>query len=256
MSLFKNRSSKHGLIILGVLLLVIGISSHIHAQGIPKITLGVDQSTDPGDMSTTLQILLLMTVLALAPAILILMTSFTRIIVVFFFVRQALGTNQMPPNQLLIGLALFLTFFIMNPVFNNINQNALKPYMDKTISQKEAFDKAMKPLRKFMVKQTREEDLGIFLKISNQGKPQNIDDVPNSVLIPSFVISELRTAFQIGFVLYIPFLIIDMVVAGVLMSMGMMMLPPVMISLPFKILLFILVDGWNLLVGSVVKGFF
>lgn len=254
--LLKNPALKRGLIFTGILLLVVGISSHLHAQGIPKITLGVDQSSDPGDMSTTLQILLLMTVLALAPAILILMTSFTRIIVVFFFVRQALGTNQMPPNQLLIGLALFLTFFIMSPVFNNINQNALKPYMDKEISQKEAFDKAMKPLRKFMVKQTREEDMGIFLKISDQNKPQNIDDVPNSVLIPSFVISELRTAFQIGFVLYIPFLIIDMVVAGVLMSMGMMMLPPVMISLPFKILLFILVDGWNLLVGSVVKGFF
>lgn len=254
--LLNNQALKRGVILTGILLLVIGVSSHLNAQGIPKITLGVDQTSDPGDMSTTLQILLLMTVLALAPAILILMTSFTRIIVVFFFVRQALGTNQMPPNQLLIGLALFLTFFIMSPVFNNINQNALKPYMDKEISQKEAFDKAMKPLRKFMVKQTREEDLGIFLKISNQNKPQNIDDVPNSVVIPSFVISELRTAFQIGFVLYIPFLIIDMVVAGVLMSMGMMMLPPVMISLPFKILLFILVDGWNLLVGSVVKGFF
>ncbi len=256
MTKLSKSSLVRALFFTSIILLIMGIASHLHAQGIPKITLGVDQSSDPGDMSTTLQILLLMTVLALAPAILILMTSFTRIIVVFFFVRQALGTNQMPPNQLLIGLALFLTFFIMTPVFNNINKNALQPYMKKEITQKQAFTRAMKPLRKFMVKQTREEDIGLFLKISNRSKPQNIDEVPNSVIIPSFVISELRTAFQIGFVLYIPFLIIDMVVAGVLMSMGMMMLPPVMISLPFKILLFILVDGWNLLVGSVVKGFF
>ncbi len=256
MTKLSKSSLVRALFFASIILFIMGIASHLHAQGIPKITLGVDQSSDPGDMSTTLQILLLMTVLALAPAILILMTSFTRIIVVFFFVRQALGTNQMPPNQLLIGLALFLTFFIMTPVFNNINKNALQPYMKKEITQKQAFTRAMKPLRKFMVKQTREEDIGLFLKISNRSKPQNIDEVPNSVIIPSFVISELRTAFQIGFVLYIPFLIIDMVVAGVLMSMGMMMLPPVMISLPFKILLFILVDGWNLLVGSVVKGFF
>ena len=240
-------------------LLVIGLVTVLpdiaNAQGIPKITLGLDQANNPEDVSTTLQILLLMTVLALAPAILILMTSFTRIIVVFFFVRQALGTNQMPPNQLLIGLALFLTFFIMSPVLNSINENALRPYMDEEISQKEAFQNAMEPLREFMVKQTAEVDLGLFMKISQINKPNTIQDVPNSVLIPSFVISELRTAFQIGFVLYIPFLVIDMVVAGVLMSMGMMMLPPVMISLPFKILLFILVDGWNLLVGSVVNGF-
>jgi len=228
----------------------------LNAQGLPKITLGLDQANNPEDVSTTLQILLLMTVVALAPAILILMTSFTRIIVVFFFVRQALGTNQMPPNQLLIGLALFLTFFIMSPVLNSINENALQPYMDEEISQQEAFQSAMEPLRKFMVKHTAETDLGLFMKISQMNKPNTIQDVPNSVLIPSFIISELRTAFQIGFVLYIPFLVIDMVVAGVLMSMGMMMLPPVMISLPFKILLFILVDGWNLLVGSVVKGFF
>ena len=239
-----------------IVLLLLGAVSHIQAQGIPKVTLGIDQSQNPEDMSTTLQVLLIMTVLALAPAILILMTSFTRIIVVFFFVRQALGTNQMPPNQLLIGLALFLTFFIMSPALNQINETALQPYMEEEISQEDAFGKAMKPLREFMLEQTREEDLGVFLKISDQPKPETVEDVPNSVLIPSFVISELRTAFQIGFVLYVPFLIIDMVVAGVLMSMGMMMLPPVMISLPFKILLFILVDGWNLLVGSVVNGFF
>lgn len=226
------------------------------AQGLPKITLGLDQAESPEDISTTLQILLLMTVLTLAPAILILMTSFTRIIVVFFFVRQALGTNQMPPNQLLIGLALFLTVFIMGPTIQQINEQAFQPYMNEEITQQEAFTEAMAPLRKFMAGQTREKDMGLFMKISGIAKPKNLSEVPNTVLIPSFVISELHTAFQIGFVLYIPFLVIDMVVAGVLMSMGMMMLPPVMISLPFKILLFILVDGWNLLVGSVVQGFF
>lgn len=242
-----------GILVVGLAFLLPDLAN---AQGMPKITLGVDQANNPEDVSTTLQILLLMTILALAPAILILMTSFTRIIVVFFFVRQALGTNQMPPNQLLIGLALFLTFFIMSPVLNSINKNALQPYMEEEISQKEAFQNAMEPLREFMIEQTAKVDLGLFMKISKMDKPNTVEDVPNSVLIPSFVISELRTAFQIGFVLYIPFLVIDMVVAGVLMSMGMMMLPPVMISLPFKILLFILVDGWNLLVGSVVNGFF
>lgn len=242
-----------GILVVGLAFLLPDLAN---AQGMPKITLGVDQANNPEDVSTTLQILLLMTILALAPAILILMTSFTRIIVVFFFVRQALGTNQMPPNQLLIGLALFLTFFIMSPVLNSINKNALRPYMEEEISQKEAFQNAMEPLREFMIEQTAKVDLGLFMKISKMDKPNTVEDVPNSVLIPSFVISELRTAFQIGFVLYIPFLVIDMVVAGVLMSMGMMMLPPVMISLPFKILLFILVDGWNLLVGSVVNGFF
>jgi len=255
-----NRNNiKYWIRLGGILVIIAGIFIPVHqghAQGLPKITLGLDNTSSPQDISTTLEILLLMTVLALAPAILILMTSFTRIIIVFFFVRQALGTNQMPPNQLLIGLALFLTFFIMSPVLQKINEDALQPYMAEKIDQKEAFQNAMQPLREFMARQTREEDLGLFMKISHINKPENLKEVPNSVLIPSFVISELRTAFQIGFVLYIPFLVIDMVVAGVLMSMGMMMLPPVMISLPFKILLFILVDGWNLLVGSVVKGFF
>ena len=253
MRLFRHKRTIL-IIVLVVCVLLPAISAN--AQGLPKITLGLDQTENPEDISTTLQILLLMTVLTLAPAILILMTSFTRIIVVFFFVRQALGTNQMPPNQLLIGLALFLTFFIMGPTLQQMNEEALQPYMSQEITQQEAFQEAMEPLRGFMAEQTREEDLGLFMKISDMSKPENFSEVPNSVLIPSFVISELRTAFQIGFVLYIPFLVIDMVVAGVLMSMGMMMLPPVMISLPFKILLFILVDGWNLLVGSVVQGFF
>lgn len=227
----------------------------VHAQSVPKITIGLDRSQKPEDISVTLQILLIMTVLALAPSILIMMTSFTRIVVVLYFARQAIGTNQMPPNQLLIGLALFLTFFIMHPVLKDIHEQALVPYLNEEITQKEAFNNAMHSLRQFMASQTKEEDLAIFMKISQMPKPQNMDEVPTSVLIPSFVIEELRTAFQIGFVLFIPFLIIDMVVAGVLMSMGMMMLPPVMISLPFKILLFVLVDGWSLLVGSIVNGF-
>jgi len=252
----SGRTTKYIVAVLLVVLLVGMIPARsASAQNVPQITVGIDQSDNPEDISVTLQILLIMTVLALAPSILILMTSFTRIIVVLYFARQALGTNQMPPNQLLIGLALFLTFFIMGPVLQDIHENALLPYINEEITQREAFDTAMGSLRGFMSTQTKEEDLGIFMQISQIQKPQNMDEVPNSVLIPSFVISELRTAFQIGFVLFIPFLIIDMVVAGVLMSMGMMMLPPVMISLPFKILLFVLVDGWNLLVGSIVNGF-
>lgn len=243
------------ILFLFLILLICLPDLQLQAQSVPKITVGVDQSTKPEDIAVTLQILLIMTVLALAPAILILMTSFTRIIVVLYFTRQALGTNQMPPNQLLIGLALFLTFFIMRPALEEVHEEALLPYINEEITQKQAFDRAMEPIRSFMIKQTKEQDLGIFMKISQMSKPANISEVPNTVLIPSFVISELRTAFQIGFVLYIPFLVIDMVVAGVLMSMGMMMLPPVMISLPFKILLFVLVDGWNLLVGSIVNGF-
>ncbi len=243
--------------VLLILFLFAGMAplTSVSGQSVPKITVGIDQSDNPEDISVTLQILLIMTVLALAPSILILMTSFTRIIVVLYFARQALGTNQMPPNQLLIGLALFLTLFIMSPVLKEIHEDALLPYLEEEITQKEAFHNAMGSLREFMASQTKKEDLGIFMKISQMSKPQNMAEVPNSVLIPSFVISELRIAFQIGFVLYIPFLMIDMVVAGVLMSMGMMMLPPVMISLPFKILLFVLVDGWNLLVGSIVNGF-
>ena len=182
------------------------------------------------------------------------MTSFTRIIVVFHFLRQALGTQQMPPNQLLLGLALFLTMFIMAPVWTDVNENALQPYLNKEMNYKDALEKGMEPLRNFMFAQTREKDLALFLKISKAPKPANIREVPNKVLIPSFIISELRKGFQIGFILYIPLLVLDLVVASVLMSMGMMMLPPVMISLPFKILLFVLVDGWNLVIGSLMAG--
>jgi len=196
-----------------------------------------------------------MTVLTLAPAILVMVTSFTRIVIVLSILRQALGTQQTPPNQIIIGLALFLTLFIMAPVWENINENALQPYMQKTISQEQAFDKAIQPLRTFMVKQTREKDIAMLIQISKTERPKNINDVPTTILIPAFIISELKTAFQMGFLLYIPFLILDMVISSILLSMGMMMLPPVMISLPFKLMLFVLADGWHLIAGSMIKSF-
>ncbi|MGD2184592.1 MAG: flagellar type III secretion system pore protein FliP [Desulfobacterales bacterium] len=221
----------------------------------PFITIGMDETKEPGKMAVVLQIFLLMTILSLAPAILIMLTSFTRIVIVLSLLRRALGTMQMPPNQVIIGLALFLTFFIMTPVWRSINQNALQPYMDEKIDQKQALQNAAEPLRKFMFKQTREKDLALFVDIAKVERPKTADDIPISVLIPSFIISEVKTAFQIGLLLYVPFLIIDMVVASVLLSMGMMMLPPIMISLPFKLMLFVLSDGWNLLVGSLVRSF-
>ncbi len=222
---------------------------------IPRITLGIERADKPEDVAMSIQILFLMTILSLAPAILILMTSFTRIIIIFHFIRQALGTQQMPSNQILIGLALFLTFFIMSPVWNEINQNAIQPYLEEKITSKNAFVIAEQPVKKFMLKLVREKDLGLFVKFANMEKPANRSEIPMRVLVPAFVISELRIAFQIGFVLYIPFLMIDMIVASVLMSMGMLMLPPIMISLPFKILLFVLVDGWYLIVESIVRSF-
>ena len=207
-------------------------------------------------LSVPIQILLFLTVLSFIPAILISVTSFTRIVIVFHFLRHALGTNETPSNQIVIGLTLFLTFFIMAPVAEDINKNALQPMMAGSITQAEALATAIKPLRGFMVKYTREKDLALFLSIAKQPRPKTNDDIPTTVMIPAFMISELKTAFQIGFVLFLPFLIIDMVVATVLLSMGMMQLPPVMVSIPFKILLFIMVDGWNLVVGSLVKSFY
>ena len=199
--------------------------------------------------------MLLITLLSLAPALLIMVTCFTRIIVVFSFLRNALATQPMPPNQVLIGLALFLTFFIMAPTWQEINQNALQPYIRGEITQDSAFERGMEPLRDFMFKQTRENDLALFVSFADIPQPETYDDIPNHVLIPAFIISELKTAFQIGFVLFIPFLVIDMVIASTLMSMGMLMLPPMMISLPFKILLFIMVDGWSLLVRSLILSY-
>ncbi|NNL77869.1 MAG: flagellar type III secretion system pore protein FliP [Desulfobacterales bacterium] len=221
----------------------------------PFFSIGLDNAGQPGAPTVVLQIFLLMTVLSLAPAILIMVTSFTRIVIVLSLLRRALGTMQMPPNQVMIGLALFLTFFVMAPVWHKINQNALQPYLEKKIGHQQALQNAVTPLRDFMFKQTREKDLALFVDIAKLERPKTVADIPSSVLIPSFIISEVKTAFQIGLLLYVPFLIIDMVVASVLLSMGMMMLPPIMVSLPFKLMLFVLADGWYLLVGSLVKGF-
>ena len=203
-----------------------------------------------------IQILLFLTVLSFIPAVLISLTSFTRIVIVFHFLRQALGTNEAPSNQILLGLTLFLTLFIMAPVGEQINRDAIQPMMEGRISQTEALSTAIIPLRGFMMKYTREKDLALFLSIAKQPRPRNAEEIPTTVMIPAFMISELKTSFQIGFVLFLPFLVIDMVVATVLLSMGMMQLPPVMVSIPFKILLFIMVDGWNLVVGSLVKSFY
>ncbi len=221
----------------------------------PTMTIALPGATDPEGLSTGLKILALLTVLTLAPAILVMVTSFTRIVVVLSFFRQAIGTQSMPPNQVVIGLALFLSAFVMMPAWNQIQSQALTPYMAHQIDQGEAITRALAPLRSFMLKQTREKDLALFVSFVQDRKPATVDDVPTQALIPAFVISELRTAFEIGFLIYIPFLILDMVVASVLLSMGMMMLPPVLISLPFKLLLFVLVDGWYLLVGSLVRSF-
>jgi len=223
----------------------------------PFLSIGInsDKAEDSGKLSVALQIFLLLTILSLAPAILIMLTSFTRIVIVLSLLRQAIGTHQMPPNQIVIGMSLFLTFFVMMPVWQKVNQQALQPYLEKKITQKQALETALEPVRKFMFRQTREKDLALFVDIADIARPKNIHDVPTSILIPSFIISELKSAFMIGFLLYVPFLIIDMIVASVLLSMGMMMLPPIMISLPFKLMLFVLSDGWYLVVGSLVKSF-
>jgi flagellar biosynthetic protein FliP len=225
------------------------------AESQPLVSVGLDDANQPGKVSIVLQIFLLLTVLSLAPTILIMLTSFVRIAIVLSLLRQAMGTHQMPPNQIIMGLALFLTFFVMAPVGNTIHETALRPYLDKQIDYSEALSKAADPIREFMFKQTREKDLALLVDIAKIDRPHNPDEVPLQVLIPSFIISELKTAFQIGFMLYVPFLIIDMVVASVLLSMGMMMLPPIMISLPFKLMIFVLTDGWHLIVGSIVKSF-
>ena len=242
---------------IGILpLAILGTALPAPAQTIlPKITIGVDQAASPQDLTVTIQILLLMTVLALAPSILVMMTSFTRIVIVLHFLRQALGTQQMPPNQVVIGLALFLTFFIMSPTLDRIYQQNWLPLQSGEITTQDALDGAGNALKDFMLAQTREKDLALFVSMANLEKPQTARDLPLRVVIPGFIISELRIGFQIGFLLYLPFLIIDMVVASVLMSMGMLMLPPIMISLPFKLLLFVLVDGWYLMIQSIIEGF-
>ncbi len=221
----------------------------------PQVQIGVGAAKNPQQVVGALQILLLLTVLALAPTILVMMTSFTRIIVVLSFVRTAVGTQQVPPNQVLVGLALLLTFFVMNPVIRDVNTNAVQPYLKHQISQSVALDRAAKPLRAFMFKQTREKDIMLFYAISKEPRPAKQSDVPTYLLIPAFTLSELKTAFEIGFAIYIPFIVIDMVVASILLSMGMMMIPPVIISLPFKVLIFILIDGWDLTVSALFQSF-
>ncbi|MEN1966862.1 flagellar type III secretion system pore protein FliP [Lentibacillus sp. N15] len=211
--------------------------------------------SDPSSVATSVKLLLLLTVLSLAPSILILMTSFTRIIIVLSFVRTSLATQQMPPNQVLVGIALFLTFFIMAPTFHQVYDDGLKPLFDDEITLDEAYTKASAPMKDFMAKHTRQKDLALFMNYAEMEKPETVQDIPITTLVPAFAISELKTAFQMGFMIFVPFLVIDMAVASVLMSMGMMMLPPVMISLPFKILLFVLVDGWYLITHSLLEGF-
>lgn len=241
--------------VLAALILIV-LAGSASAQAIPKISIEVGQSTEPSDLSATLQIVILLTVLTLAPSIILMMTSFVRMIIVLGFLRQAIGTQQLPPNQLLMSLALILTFFIMSPIANQAYNDGLKPYLDEEIQIEEAFDKGIAPFRKFMMAQVDERDLALFVNLAGLEPPDEPDDIPLHVLIPSFMISELRTGFEIAFLIFVPFLVIDMVVASVLMSMGMMMLPPIMVALPFKILLFVLVDGWYLLVQSLVQSFY
>lgn len=226
------------------------------ALALPTVKISVEGAQGAPQFSIFLQILLLLTILSIAPALLLMLTSFTRLIVVFSILRHALGLQQTPPNQVLISLALFLTFFIMAPVFNQIYNEALQPYIKGQIKEEELFERVSMPLKEFMFKNTREKDLALFIKLRGESRPKSKEEVSLVTLIPAFMISELKTAFQIGFLLYIPFLVIDIVVSSVLISMGVLMLPPMMISLPLKLLLFVLVDGWNLLVMSLVKSFY
>lgn len=235
--------------------LTLAASPEVQAQGLPRISIQIDKSANAQDAAVTLEIIFLLTILTLAPAILIMLTSFTRIVVVLSFLRMAIGTQQIPPTQLIVGLSLFLTLFVMGPTWEHVYDDAILPYLEEKIDHTVAFERGMNPIRKFMLKNTRQKDLALFVKLSRSPRPKNTDELSNRVLIPSFVISELKTSFQIAFVLFIPFIIIDMVVSSTLLSMGMMMLPPVTVSLPFKILLFVLVDGWHLIVQSIVTSF-
>ncbi|MFA9461496.1 flagellar type III secretion system pore protein FliP [Thiohalorhabdus methylotrophus] len=241
---------------IGLLFLLLGLPGLAGAQSaLPGLDMELTPMNSPDEVATGLRILALLTVLTLAPAILVLMTSFVRVVVVLSFLRQALGTQQTPPNQVIIGLSLFLTLFIMAPVWQQIDQEALGPYLDNQISFQEGAMRALEPAREFMFAQAGDREVRLFMNLAGEDKPADLSEIPTRALIPAFVISELKTAFEIGFLIYIPFLIIDMVVASVLMSMGMMMLPPVMISLPMKLILFVLVDGWYLIVGSLVESF-
>jgi flagellar biosynthetic protein FliP len=252
----KNFSGFLSVKYLGPALLGLALSaSSLCAQVLPKLSISITDTKKPADVAVTLQILFLITVLALAPSILIMMTSFVRIIIVMSFLRRAIGTQTMPPDQILVGLSLFLTVFIMMPVFTQINDKALQPYMAQEIDWKKALNNASEPVRNFMLRQVNEKDVALFVRLAKMPPPRNVNDLPFHVVLSAFVTSELKTAFIIGFILYIPFLVIDMIVASILMSMGMMMLPPVLISMPFKIILFVLVDGWTLIVKQLVASF-
>lgn len=245
----------HYTVSLLTILLICCLPSLAAAVGLPTITFGVEDADNPQQVSTALQVLFVLTILSVTPSIILMTTCFTRIVIVLGFLRQAMGTQNMPPTQIILGLSLFLSFFIMSPTLTEINQQALQPYMADQITQNEALDKAIVPMRQFMFSQVREKELGLLIELTLDNEPVNEDDVPTMTLIPAFMLSELKRAFQMGFMIYIPFLVIDMIVASILMSMGMMMLPPVIISMPFKLLLFVLVDGWNLIVGSLIKSF-
>ncbi|MGI6707467.1 MAG: flagellar type III secretion system pore protein FliP [Clostridia bacterium] len=240
-----------------VLLLVSGSGTALAAPEItlPRFGLQIEGAETPQDTAVSLQILFMLTILALAPSILIMMTSFTRIVIVLSITRNALGLQQTPPNQVLIGLALFLTFFIMAPIMGEIYEDAYQPFVEGRISQEDALEKGMAPLREFMFKQTYKKDMNLFVDLAKMERPETLEDIPTRVLIPAFIVSELKKAFQMSFLIYIPFIVVDMVVASTLMSMGMMMLPPIMISLPFKILLFIMVDGWGMIIKTLVTSF-
>ncbi len=254
MRLVKSRLIKTVILPLLVICFVF-ITLYADAQELPSIKLELAPSDEPHEVAGTLQLLGLITVISLVPSIAIMVTSFTRIMIVLSFLRSSLGTQQIPPGQIIAALALFLTIFTMFPTFSQIEKVSWNPYMEEKITFKEAVDRGVKPLRDFMFRQTKEKDLALFVKLSKIARPNTQEDVPTYVLIPAFMISELTTAFQMGFMLYLPFLVIDMVVASILMAMGMLMLPPVMISLPFKLLLFVLVDGWSLVVTSLVQSF-
>ena len=271
----KLKKVINSLMIIGMFVLLFSVSrpAFAVASGVDKTTqdeisgqpdiddntLDINISSNAGSMKleSTLQILIMLTILSLAPSILIMVTSFTRIVVVFHFLRTALGTQTTPPNQVIVGLALFITIAIMSPVFTEVNTKAIKPYTAGKIKQEQAIEKGLSPLREFMLKQTREKDLKLFMDLNKKSADdiKDYDDIPITIVIPAFIISELRAAFIIGFLIYLPFIVIDMVVASTLMSMGMMMIPPTTISLPFKLLLFVLADGWNLVIGQLVNSF-
>lgn len=249
-------------IVILVLLLIAAGGGLAHAQNvngvqmpIPKVTFDITEAKAPKDVALSLQILFLLTILTLAPSIALMMTSFTRIVIVLDFVKRALALQQMPPTQVIVGLSIFLTFFVMAPTFKQVNETALQPYMSGKMSNEEFFDKSMKPMREFMFKQVRQKDVALFIELGKLPKPKTKDDIPSYCLIPAFMISEMTKAFEMGVYIFIPFIVIDMIVSSALMAMGMIMLPPVMISMPFKIVLFILVDGWNLIIYELVKSF-